>query len=316
MHVKRAARAAAGSIAAILLTWVTAEAAPESAPVQSRPAAGAVASVPGRITGVTIVPAVPRAGDSIRVRVDGTGTCAIWYGASRLDAPPNTPTNLPTGWPSLPKVNLMPPKPNAKLALPGELPPLTLGAGRWSVGAHAEGTGGNCKGSAYVEIQVGSTQHQAGKSRLPAAGAPNASAPGPGAPAPQGPSAQGSAAGAAGASSSLIGRITGMTIAPAAPRAGDGIRVRVDGSGTCYIWYGISRLDAPANTPGPLPPGWHTLSKLNFMPPKPDAKLALPGDLPLLTLGAGRWSVGAQAEAAGGNCTGSAYREFQVAVRP
>lgn len=300
------------------MTCAAAEAMAQSAAVQSRPAAGAVSPMPGRITGVTIVPLAPRAGEALRVRVDGTGTCYIWYGISRLDAPANAPANLPTGWPSLPKLNLMPPKPNAKLALPGDLPPLTLGAGRWGVGVYAEATGGNCAGSAYREIQVGSAQKHVGQNLLPAGGTSNASAPGGAPPAPQGPSARGPSAGAGvgGASASLIGRITGMTIAPPSPRAGDGIRVRVDGTGTCSIWYGISRLDAPANTPVPFPPGWHTIPKLNLMPPKPDLRLALPGDLPLLTLGAGRWGVGAYAEAAGGNCVGSAYREIQVAARP
>ena len=284
--------------------------------------AGAPVSVAARITGLTILPSAPQPDEAVRVRVDGIGTCKVWFAIRQLEGS-KVPFSLPPSWNPMGAFNELTRPPDATLALPGELPSLKLGAGRYKIFAdsHEGFKGSNCKDSAALEFVV--AEKAPVVLAKPGAGAPGAAAgtSAQGGPASLPAAAQGQAkvgvtpsTGATGSASSLaLHVINGLTITPASPKPGDTVHVKVDGAGTCRVWFGIQQLDGPKY---PMPDsGWNPMGVIYELTRPPDATLALPGELPTLKLGAGRWkiSVDSHDPFKGATCKGSASLEFRVA---
>jgi hypothetical protein len=275
----------------------------------SRPAASAVGAAAIRqVTGVTIVPSAPEPDEPIHVRIEGNGTCKVWLGLKRLDA--DSSGLPPVRWNPLGGINDVTRAPDATLALPGELPAINLGAGHWKIGvdSHEGFPSGNCKGGATLEFQVARKAPSVLARQGAAPADPQAGA------ASSGPAAKGQAPAAGSRISAAFHQITGVTILPAAPQPDEPIRVRIEGNGTCKVWLGITWLDGSGN---PLPNGWNPVGLLNEMSRAPDAKLALPGELPAITLRAGRWRIVVDSHEGikGSTCTGGANIAFQVAAK-
>jgi hypothetical protein len=261
-----------------------------------------------QVTGVTIVPGVPEPDESVHVRIEGNGTCKVWLGIKRLDA--DTSGLPPVRWNPLDGINDVTRAPDTTLALPGELPAIKLGAGRWkiAVDSHEGFKGSNCKGGAIIEFQVArkapSVLARQGVAPAGALGSGTTSA----------PAANGQAAAGGSMASASIHQVTAVSVLPSAPQPDEPFRVRVEGNGTCKVWLSIKRLDGGAPN---LPNGWNPTGLINEYSRTPDATLALPGEIPAPRLGAGRWKIVADPHEGfkGSTCTGGANVDFQVAAK-
>jgi hypothetical protein len=312
----------AGTLAAAFLA-AHAGAQPAAQPVQVvpvKPDPNTSTALVGRITGIAVDPSAPNPDQTIRVKLDGFGNCKVWFGLELVEAATPSPYPPSSGWNPAGALYEMGRPPDAVMKLPGELPSLRLAAGKWKVAVSShEGFNGNCKGSAERTFVVGESKTlKVGGAQGPPVGGvvpqTGNNTKTQGAQGPAGAAAGAGAQGNAAATSSLQGRITGLSIQPAAPKPDETIRVKVDGfGGSCKVWFGMVQLEG---NPYPVPSGWNPAGVISDLTRPPDATVKLPGELSPLRLGAGKWKVGVDShEGFNGNCKGNAELTFVVAAQ-
>jgi hypothetical protein len=293
---------------------------------------GAAAPVPSnQITELSISPAAPKPDQPFTVRVNGAGTCRLWLRVGSMASAPGVPggTPPPSGWGDMgtgAAAELGRP-PDTTLALPGNLTALKLAAGRYkiSVDTHDPFKGANCKGSLTVEVQVGDAPPPPPPTpaNRPGAAPPLGTTPPVGtAPKPTGPGGTMPVGPGAGntnstANNAATQRITGLSLIPASPTPDQPVRVRVDGAGTCKVWFGYAQIDGPRIPGSPLVPSWNPLPVINEITRPADATVTLPNDIAPLKLGAGRYKIAVSSHEglAGSTCKGFAEIEVTVPAR-